>query len=293
MVLTAACSARPPVITANAPGATRSQQASGARASQPGRAANNATGDGGSAAAGGSSSSTSHHALPSALAIDDDAGVGSNTYLYLNRRVPKLLIEILAVSGYRPAPSALDMLRTRLSSVVDKPGGIDVLPVRTISEQHDTWTVAQLRAAEEKTSRSASSASAMVLHVMYVNGGFDDGSGGSGALGAAFSSSAFVIFKDRIADASTPLVPPDAIENADIVHETGHVLALVNIGYHSPRNHEDPDHPHHSSNPSSVMYYAIDNVGVVNLLGGHVRPPTDFDSDDRADLQDLKTGKLK
>jgi hypothetical protein len=167
------------------------------------------------------------------------------------------------------------------------------LPTVTIADGRDSWTVQQLQAAEAQSSHHKSSASAIVLHVLYVNGRFDDGSsGGANALGAAFNASTFAIFKDRIANASTPLVPPDAIESADVVHETGHVLALVNLTYHSPRNHEDPQHPGHSSNQQSVMYYAIDNVGVVNLLGLHSRPPTDFDADDRADLRDLKTGKL-
>jgi len=66
----------------------------------------------------------------------------------------------------------------------------------------------------------------------------------------------------------------------------------VNLGYHSPRPHEDPQHPGHSNDPNSVMYWAVDNVGVATLLGGHTAPPTDFDPDDRADLSDIRRGEL-
>jgi hypothetical protein len=40
------------------------------------------------------------------------------------------------------------------------------------------------------------------------------------------------------------------------------------------------------------MFYAVDSVGVVNLLGGRTEPPNTFDADDKADLADVKAGKL-
>jgi hypothetical protein len=42
-----------------------------------------------------------------------------------------------------------------------------------------------------------------------------------------------------------------------------------------------------------VMYYAVDSIGVVGLLGGRTEPPNSFDKDDLADLADLKSGKLR
>ena len=132
-----------------------------------------------------------------------------------------------------------------------------------------------------------STASAIVLYVLYA-----DGSTGN-TIGAAYSSSAFAVFKQAIESAATPLVTAEEIEDSVIVHEAGHVLALVNIGYKSPRDHEDPQHEGHSKNSKSVMYWAVDNVGVVGLLGGSTKPPTSFDADDLADLRDLRDGRLK
>ena len=130
----------------------------------------------------------------------------------------------------------------------------------------------------------------MVLYVIYVNGSYAKE---QDALGLAYNSSTFVVFAEQIREAAaTPIVSATSIEQAVVVHEMGHVLALVNLGYASPRDHEDPDHRGHSDNPSSVMYWAMDNVGVANLLGGRTAPPDDFDADDRADLDDLKSGRL-
>ena len=90
-----------------------------------------------------------------------------------------------------------------------------------------------------------------------------------------------------------PTVPAVAAEKATLVHEVGHLLALVNITYRSPRDHHDEENQGHSTNVNSVMYHAVDTVGVFTLFRGMNRqPPTDFDADDRADLADLKSSKL-
>jgi hypothetical protein len=221
--------------------------------------------------------------------INDQGPVGSNTHLYLSRKIPKLVVEIDAVKGYEPATSALLILRDRLARVVDKPGGITVLPTRVIpkTEQSDP-DHSVMENTEKKYRQHHSTASAIVLYILY-----SDGRSGN-VIGAAYSSSAYVVFKQNIQDAAaTPLVSAEDIEDSVIVHELGHVLALVNIGYHSPRDHEDPQHPGHSNDSKSVMYWAADNVGVVGLLGGSRKPPTEFDAADLADLRDLRDGKLK
>lgn len=183
------------------------------------------------------------------------------------------------------------MLRTRLASIVDKPGGIEMLPVETFSGDRSPWSEGDLLDVEKRNRDRYSTRSAMVLYVIYVNGSYSER---PEALGLAYDSSTFAIFVERIREAAaTPLVSSASIEQAVVVHEMGHVLALVNLGYESPRDHEDPQHRGHSSNPESVMYWAMDNVGVANLLGGRTTPPDDFDPDDRADLEDLKEGRLR
>jgi len=74
------------------------------------------------------------------------------------------------------------------------------------------------------------------------------------------------------------------------VHEYGHLVALVNNGYESPHDHEDPDHPNHSNNDDSVMYWAIESQDIANQIDGE--PPNNFDSDDLDDLRLMKEGKL-
>jgi hypothetical protein len=217
----------------------------------------------------------------------DIYGLGYNAFYYLNRTVPKIQIEIDAVKGYAPTRSAVDLLVQRLRSVADKPGGIQVLPYGTLPGQ-DEWSVDDLRKADQKYRNYHSSPDVAVIHILYVNG-----SSAEGALGVAFASGGCALFIQGIREGALPTVSAESVEKADIVHEVGHLLSLVNIGYTSPRDHEDPNHRGHSNNIESVMYWQIDNVGVFAVFRGLNRvPPTDFDADDRADLRDVKDRRL-
>lgn len=241
--------------------------------------------------AGDGSSQTGAGSQGVAPGVNDNGRLGINSRLYLSAEVPKLVVEVDAVRGAEPTPASLSTLRSRLAGVADKPRGIEMLPVETFSSDSAPWTEADLVQAEKQNRDRFSTRNEIVLYVQYVDGTFEEN---AEALGVAYKSSAYAVFAEHIREvASTPLVPSTAIESAVNVHEMGHVLALVNIGYSSPRDHEDPQHDRHSSNPDSVMYWAIDNVGVAGLLGGRTSPPTDFDQDDKADLADIRSGRLR
>lgn len=219
----------------------------------------------------------------------DGEEVGTNAFWYLNARVPKLVVEIDAVSGAGPSDEAVELLVRRLKSVASKPGGIRVLPVENVASGRDSWTTASIRAFEQKNRDTRSSAGTAVVYIAYLDGESTDG-----ALGIAYASSSFVVFSESMRANEFPTVRADDVEKSTIVHEMGHLLALVNLTDRSPREREDPQHRGHSSNIDSVMYWAVDNIGVFSTFRGLDRaPPNDFDADDRADLADLKTGKLK
>lgn len=123
------------------------------------------------------------------------------------------------------------------------------------------------------------------MWLVFLNGSLAQN---SDALGIAYSASAAAIFRDRIDAATTAVLLASEIERSVLAHEVGHLLALVNVGYRSRIAHEDPAHPHHSNNDESVMYWAVEDVSIRNILGGG--PPSDFDDADRADLEMLKRG---
>jgi hypothetical protein len=81
-----------------------------------------------------------------------------------------------------------------------------------------------------------------------------------------------------------PLVGSSGIESAVVTHEVGHLLGLVDLFLHTGR--QDPDHPGHSTDQNSVMYWAVESNLVADLLTGG--PPKDFDNADLADLQTIR-----
>jgi hypothetical protein len=121
-----------------------------------------------------------------------------------------------------------------------------------------------------------------VLHLLYLAGRFDQ----DGVLGVTVRADTIAVFSDAIAAATSPLVGAARIERAVVTHELGHVLGLVDLFLDDHR--DDVDHPGHSTNRNSVMYWAVESNVVAQLFGGP--PPVDFDSADLADLRSIHGG---
>jgi len=194
-----------------------------------------------------------------------------------------LVVEVDWVRGREPSQTALDHLASVLDRELNKPAGIEVVRGNEIANPTSEYTLADLQAVERANRDHHSTGSVSTMWFAELNGSFAEA---SAALGVSFSASSAAIFRDRIDDATTALVLASQIESSVFTHEAGHLLALVNIGYRSAFDHEDPEHPHHSNNEGSVMYWAVEDVSVRTLLRGG--PPDDFDSADRADLAMLR-----
>ncbi|WP_422747023.1 hypothetical protein ACN27E_04910 [Mycobacterium sp. WMMD1722] len=142
-----------------------------------------------------------------------------------------------------------------------------------------------MRTVEQENRDTVTRGDTASMYVLSANGTFSDQ---QGVIGVAYSSSSFVLFLEQ--NQARGFGDSNAVERAVLVHEAGHLLALVNIGYSSPREREDPDHPNHSASEESVMHWAVESVSILSALGGG--PPDDFDADDRADLADIASGSI-
>lgn len=223
----------------------------------------------------------------SAPAPQDAGPLGANATLYLRGDLPRAVIEVDAVEGSEPSGEALSHLRSTFGSVADKPDGVEVRRSDTFAASGERYSTADLRALEDRHRQTSSGGGTASLYVLVVNG---ESANNENALGVAYSASAFAIFRDKIEEAAGLIGSASTIERAVMVHELGHVLRLVNIGYESPRNREDPEHPHHSTHEDSVMFWAVESDLISQVLDGP--PPDTFDSADRADLEDIKAGRL-
>jgi hypothetical protein len=201
-----------------------------------------------------------------------------------------MVVEIDHAPNHAPEASTVDLLLERLDEVCSKPNGITVELQETSFEALDTWTADDVRRVALDT-RAAPPQDGDVLrwHILMPAGTYEDES----VLGVAVNAADIAIFGDSIDDSENILRRPsaEAIENSVAVHEIGHLLGLVNAVYVSPRDHEDKDHPHHSSNDASVMYWAVESSSLGAIFSGTL--PDAFDADDKADLADLQARDLE
>ena len=163
-----------------------------------------------------------------------------------------------------------------------------VQPVEQQDEINKTEKAPQeILEIEDSERKKFKSGNEFVIHILYLNGEFEDN---ENTLGLAYKGSSFAMFQEKIEDAAFLFISAEDIEKSVLVHEYGHLLGLVNMGYTSPHDHEDPEHPHHSNNEESVMYWAIESQDFYNQLDGE--PPNNFDSYDLDDLNLMRQGKL-
>jgi hypothetical protein len=221
--------------------------------------------------------------------VDDRGRVGANGRAYLRGDRSRTIIEVDAQEGASVDDDAIAHLRDTLARVSDRDemvfaGG------ETFTSERREWSRDDLRAAAESHRDNYSDDTTTVLYVLIVRGGFTRDGERTEAIGVAYNGSEMALFPDRWSDLAGSLTGSSRqVERAVAVHELGHLLGLVNLTYTSEIDHEDPEHPGHSSNRDSVMYWAVETTLIGQVFSGP--PPDTFDDADLADLVGLKDGR--
>jgi hypothetical protein len=235
--------------------------------------------------------STSTAAAPTVVPItgDPDAGgPGSLARALLEASSPyrRVVVQVDVAGDAAPPSAVVDRLVTILQTETEK-------PVTRVDGDHfagqgkGCWTEDELAQATRDHRHARTSSVTVALYVVFLDG---TACGDANTLGVAYGASEMAVFTDATNDVSGPTVDPERFIEAVAVHELGHTLGLVNIGYRSPIDHEDPQHPHHSSDRASVMYWAIDRGDLIQQFV--TGPPRAFDRADESDLAGLRDGSL-
>lgn len=204
-------------------------------------------------------------------------------------RFTSMVVEIDYEAGYKPLTSSTDMLLERLESVCAKPNGITLEFEEVTFDQEGAWSDTDVRShAWAAKSGDVQDGDVLRWQLIFPEGEHDQ----DGVLGVAVDASSVALFGDTIQDADGPFGRPSVedVENSVIVHEVGHLLGLVNLVYTSPVDHEDDEHPGHSSNDDSVMYWAVNSADLANVFFSSL--PNEFDDDDLNDLAGLADGSI-
>ncbi len=197
-----------------------------------------------------------------------------------------LVIEVDWIIGCEPDWSAMSFLVNRIKEYCDKESvyidrnySDEILPYRSSYGMEDILKLEEDYRSLYKNGDTA------VIYILYLNGKFIDSSPAptdvyTEVVGMAYTHSSVAIFKDEIRSVADVGLSVEYTERSILLHEFGHLICLVGIGYTA--THEDPEHPHHTIHEDGVMYYAI------NATEGAAIPPQDFCEDSKLDIDYLK-----
>jgi hypothetical protein len=202
----------------------------------------------------------------------------------------KLVYEVDASEGYPHAQAEPERHTTDyLAGVIAKPGGISIVHDETLASTADrVWTVDALDAVMADHDSLGVDADTFKIHVLRVDGSYAEDTDDGKVLGVAWGGDKIAIFVASI----QALCGSDALacagtESAVFLHETGHLLGLVDNGIAMLSDHRDAAHGHHDTNADCLMHWEKDTGSVVDVLlhaigGGDV--PFRFDAACLADI---------
>lgn len=204
--------------------------------------------------------------------------------MYLeNEPYSRLIIEYDYVKGHEPNETAMNILEEKVEKYTDKENIKSVIDDQ-ISENHtklsyDSNDISRLNEAYMDYKREDDTIS---IHVLYLDGIWEEN---ENVLGLSKRPHQIVIFMEvveNLADRNANLTELD-IEGPVLVHEFGHLLSLVGLGYES--DHEDEEYPGHCDESAGECVMA----GSVEVKENtDEKPPLEFCDLCKEDLENIR-----
>jgi hypothetical protein len=211
----------------------------------------------------------------------DDGDDAEARYSQLLRGDPftRMVIEVDAVAGMDPYGENPAQLADGLDSVVDKPDGVEIAidgDLESAGADH-AWTFDELQALAGDSFDLALADDAIAIHLLFVDGHSADDSDAGVVLGEAWSHTHIAIFKQTIESVCSASVLPEALreqqcrdaELSILIHESGHLLGLVDNDLPMVEPHRDQDaaHGRHDADDGCVMYWAYEGGALFDAIG--------------------------
>lgn len=241
------------------------------------------------ACGGGADDSTSP------VSDDDDGGSGQNSGSLNNGAVGSSANDLLAVvayqtleveiqyaAGFKPPQESVDFLKDFITSLVNKPAGINVTVTQISAPGQTSYSLTELRAIEAANRTKYTEGSTIATYFFFADGEYSEN---ANVLGIAHRNTSMVLFQKRIEELTGGLTQAstELVTSAVLSHEFGHILGLVNVGSPMQTDHQDEANGKHCDVRDCLMYFSTNTSGGLNDLVGLNSPPA-LDAQCRADL---------
>jgi predicted Zn-dependent protease len=181
----------------------------------------------------------------------------------------RLIIEFDWMSNIEVNKTAVSLFRDRALGCVDKPAGIETSFSTRIAKDKSVYSynITRIEQLESRYRDCKPDAfgGRMTLYVLYLDGYYMDENNTlqRKVLGLTYRGSSVVVFRNVVWGGSEEPALKCRKEAAVLVHELGHLLGLVNIGYKSDISHEHYDtqkheYDNHCNDTHCVMYPEIE-----------------------------------
>lgn len=211
-------------------------------------------------------------------------GSSANDFLSSNN-YKSLVIEITYAGNLAPNAQTVTNLQQFFNNRTNKPNGITVISKQIPTQAGSPFTSTEISEIENANRTQYNNADVLKLNILFINGGSQSDTQTSKILGVAYRNTSCVLFEESIIQLSNQINEPNRVdlETTVILHEIGHLLGLVNLGSAMQTNHLDTTHDKHCTNQSCLMYWQIENSGVMQMMANGNVPQ--LDANCLADLQ--------
>lgn len=203
-------------------------------------------------------------------------GSSANGFLS-SSKYKSLIVEINYAQGFKPNAQTLINVKNFLELRLNKPGGITIFENEIPVQSGSPFKTEEISTIESNFRTEYNNGDALKLHLLFVNGNSQDDNGDNKILGVAYRNTSCVLYENTIQINSDQIGEPNRVdlETTVILHEIGHILGLVDLGSTMQNNHLDTTHDKHCNNSACLMYWQIENTGVLQMMANGNVPALD------------------
>lgn len=195
----------------------------------------------------------------------DKLGAGQSARDLLSAGVyTRLNIEVQYAPGMKPQDESVNNLVSFLNTYLNKPGGISVTYKQVESIGKAVITADDAAAFADKNRTLYTDGNQISLYIYFADADYTE----RGVAGVAYRNTAVVMLEKTIQANSGGFNQASRVkvESGVLMHETGHLMGLVNNGTPMVVNHEDAGSKGHCNNQNCLMFHAIETSGLMNML---------------------------